>query len=153
MFFFFLKKQLSRCPRTLVWLSQPWSRAVECHRSEAVPRGWQSCGGKVRHYTHHVHLPGGVCHRRVRFCGEPVVWRRDGPRVHASGESGAGEVCTGGKQPAVICRINLTQTLGLLPQMMSFYDEVLAVRSFLLLFDVTLNIVSFFSPPLFLGGY
>lgn len=55
-------------------------------------------GGQVRLHAHHVHVPGGLRHRRVRLRGEPVVGRHHRPRLHADGEGGAGEVRPGGER-------------------------------------------------------
>lgn len=68
---------------------------AERHRPEAVSGGREPGGGEVRLHAHHVHLPGGLRHRRVRLRGEPVVGWHHRPRLHAGGEGGAGEVRPG----------------------------------------------------------
>lgn len=74
------------------------SPPAERHRSEAVSGRREPGGGQVRLHAHHVHVPGGFCHRRVRLRGEPVVGRHHRPRLHAGGEGGAGKVRPGGER-------------------------------------------------------
>lgn len=69
----------------------------ECHWSKAISGGWKPGGSEVRHHAHHVHVPCSFCHRWIRLCGEPIIRRYNGTRLHARREGRTREICTGGE--------------------------------------------------------
>lgn len=89
----------------------------ECHWSKAISRWWKSCGSEVCHHAHHVHIPCSFCHRWIWLCGEPVIRRYNGTRLHTRWEGRTREICTGGENVVATLWHFLTQSDG------GFYPE------------------------------